>query len=359
VRGICWTLLGLLQLGAVLAAPGSARSAPSDELRPKHVTPEALRAVNRGLEYLAAQQDPNGSWQTMQDGSVYPVSMTALAGMAFLAHGNTPSRGPYADTVQKTEAFLSDPASQSQLRASPGMIARTNENGRPMYGHGFAMLFLSCVYGMETDARKRARIEEVITEAIKLTAWAQSPAGGWTYSPRGGDEGSVTVTQMQALRAAHNAGFTVPRATVEEAVRYLERCRAPGGGIRYSYMSGGEARLPISAAAIACLYSAGEYDSPLADECLRYVYDQFRAHKDSFGKGSGHDFYLHLYAAQAFYQAGDEYWDAYFPGARDHLLKLQQEDGHWDGDGVGPVYGTSIALVVLQLPYKFLPIYQR
>ena len=55
----------------------------------------------------------------------------------------------------------------------------------------------------------------------------------------------------------------------------------------------------------------------------------------------------------------DKYWDEYFPGTRDELIKMQQTDGSWQGDGIGPVYGTSIALIILQLPYKFLPIYQR
>jgi len=41
------------------------------------------------------------------------------------------------------------------------------------------------------------------------------------------------------------------------------------------------------------------------------------------------------------------------------LLKQQQSDGSWNGDNVGPVYGTSIALTVLQLPYAYAPIYQR
>jgi hypothetical protein len=66
-----------------------------------------------------------------------------------------------------------------------------------------------------------------------------------------------------------------------------------------------------------------------------------------------------LYAAQAFYQAGDKYWSNYFPTARDQLLRQQAHDGSWPGDGIGQVYGTSIALIILQLPYKFLPIYQR
>ena len=29
------------------------------------------------------------------------------------------------------------------------------------------------------------------------------------------------------------------------------------------------------------------------------------------------------------------------------------------GDYIGQTYGTSIALIILQLPYKYLPIYQR
>ena len=35
-----------------------------------------------------------------------------------------------------------------------------------------------------------------------------------------------------------------------------------------------------------------------------------------------------------------------------HLHEVQ-------GDGIGKAYGTAIALVILQLPYKYLPVYQR
>ena len=35
------------------------------------------------------------------------------------------------------------------------------------------------------------------------------------------------------------------------------------------------------------------------------------------------------------------------------------KDGAWEGDGVGSVYGTSIGLTILQLPYALVPIYQR
>jgi len=323
-----------------------------EDLRPRHITPETIVAVRKGLDYLAQKQEADGSYQSSMGGGEYPTAMTALAGMAFLANGCTPSRGPYADQIRKCISFL-----VNQQDPKTGLIARGPENGRPMYGHGFALMFLACVHGMEQDPKNRERIGGIIKNAIQLTASGQSPLGGWMYTPSSGDEGSVTVTQMQALRAAHNAGFTIPKGTIEGATKYLELCRTPEGGIHYSYHSRSGTRTPITAAAVCCLYSTGDYDSPLAESCLKYVHGEFKKTQNEFE--SGHYFYLHLYASQAFYQAGDEYWDAYFPPARDNLLKQQAQDGSWSGDGVGQVYGTALACLLLQLPYKFLPIYQR
>ena len=263
-------VIGLMLMIVSLADTQSLAGPPRD-IRPKHVTDGSLRAVIKGLDYLARMQAPNGSWQSTQDGSSYPTAMTSLAGMAFLANGNTTSRGPYAESVRKAVRFVVAQQTPS------GLITVGDELGRPMYGHGFSLLFLSCAYGMETDAKVRDHIKEVVAKGIQLTASGQSPAGGWIYWPGGGDEGSVTVTQMQGLRAAHEAGLTVPKETIAKAVHYLEMCKQADGGICYSLNSMGESRPPISAAAICCLYSAGEYESPLAKACLNYVEKQMRA----------------------------------------------------------------------------------
>jgi prenyltransferase beta subunit len=220
-------------------------------------------------------------------------------------------------------------------------------------------LFLGTLYGMENDQEVRAQMAEVIRKAIRLTARGQSRAGGWLYYPGGGDEGSVTITQMQALRACHNAGFLVPEKTVQLAIKYLERCETSDGGIRYSLSSGPDTRMPITCAAIATLYNAGAYDSPLAQRCLKYSHTRLVKAKSWNDEVAGHAYYSHLYAAQAFYTAGDNYWDDYFPQASQRLIALQEKDGSWNGDGVGPVFGTACACIILQLPYKFLPIYQR
>jgi hypothetical protein len=338
--------------GAGLLAWDRSGNAAEKEVLPKHVTPETLKAVTKGLDYLAAKQADDGSWIT-GGGEAYPVAMTGLAGTAFLAHGHSPTRGKYARNVQGAVEFLVRCATPTGLLTGPNQ-----DSGQPMHGHGFALMFLASVYGMITKESLRQQVRAAVRKAVTLTSQGQSAQGGWTYVPGTGDEGSVTVTQVQALRAAHNSGFLVPKAVIEEAVKYLEKCRTPEGGIQYSLHSGGGPRLAISAAAVATLYNAGQFDSGIATDCLKYVWDLFRAH-EGWDKGGGHSYYTHLYASQGFYMAGDQYWDAYYPPTRDQLIGMQMPDGSWNGDGIGQVYGTSIAVIILQLPYKYLPVFQR
>ncbi|WP_422922959.1 prenyltransferase/squalene oxidase repeat-containing protein [Singulisphaera sp. PoT] len=350
--GCARSLAAMAGAGWVSAwSPKSLRAAERQVL-PKHVTPETLKSVIKGLDYLAGRQAEDGSW-IVGGGEAYPVAMTGLAGTAFLAHGNSPTRGKYSKVVQGAVEYLVRCGTSTGLITGP-----SQDSGQPMHGHGFALMFLACVYGMISKEALRNQVRNVVRKAVTLTSQGQSADGGWTYVPGTGDEGSVTVTQVQALRAAHNAGFLVPKAVIEEAGKYLEKCRTPEGGIQYSLRSGGGPRLPISAAAVATLYNAGQFDSAIATDCLKYVWDQYRA-QEGWDKSGGHSFYTHLYASQGFYMAGDQYWDAYFPGARDQLIRMQQPDGSWNGDGIGQVYGTSIAAIILQLPFKYLPIFQR
>src|SRR5207244_1378155 len=129
--------------------------------------------------------------------------------------------------------------------------------------HGFSMLFLAEVYGMEEDEERQNQIKWALQKGVDLTARAQSRLGGWLYTPdMGGDEGSVTVTQVQALRACKNAGISVPKEVIDNAMRYLEKSVQPDGGIAYRVGMAGS-RSPITAAAVACWFNAGQYNSPL------------------------------------------------------------------------------------------------
>jgi hypothetical protein len=319
---------------------------------PPLVTEKTHRAIEQGVAWLAKVQGRDGGYTSGHGGwASYPVAMSALAGMAFLGHGDTLTRGKYAPNVRRIVGYILRQSRRAGLITAPG------EESRSMYGHGFATMFLAECLGAEGEPDLEAEIKEALRRAIDVTARAQSRAGGWLYTPdSGGDEGSVTVTQVQALRACRNAGVTVPHATVKNAVKYIERSVCPDGGIAYS-AGGGDSRPAITAAAVAVLYNAGEYDSPIAKKAIDYC--RRRINPTTGAGAEGHYFYTHLYLAQAYWQLGGKDWNGYYPKIRDTLLSRQAGDGSWDGDGVGKVYGTAIACTILALPYEHAPVYAR
>ncbi len=344
-------LAGLLALVvAVQPASGQAPPAPAPPL-PKHVTPDTQAAIDAGLAYLARTQSRDGGWRNTGAYGRYPVAMTGLAGLALLMNGNTTTQGPYAQQVDRAARFLVDSSTPS------GLITRPQENqGKPMHGHGFATLFLAELYGMTEDAERQRRIHDTLTDAIRLIGLSQSRLGGWYYTPEsGGDEGSVTITQVQGLRACRNAGLAVPKQVIDEAMNYLKLSTRSDGGIAYRAQMRGPSRPAITAAAVCCWFNAGDYDNPMAQRALRFSKENIEVRPSR----ANHYSYAHLYLSQALYLSSEEEWDDYFPRMRENLLRQQREDGSWPGDYVGPVYGTAIALVILQLPFNQLPIMQR
>jgi len=334
---------------ALCSAPTIASSSQTGRL-PEGVTIETKEAIDRGLAYLARTQDRQGSWSNRGRFGRYPVAMTALAGVALLMDGNTTTQGRYAPQVDRAARFL--------VRSSraDGLIAQDDVDPRPMYGHGFTMLFLGQLYGMTEDVARAREMHDVLVRAVQLTSQAQSSLGGWIYTPRsGGDEGSVTITQVQALRSCRNAGIAVSKEVIDDAMEYLAIAQNSDGGIRYTASSRGGSRPALTAAAVCCWYNAGDYDNPRAAQAIDYCKDKLKGD----ARFIGFDYYAHLYYAQALYVGADPLWEDYFAKRRDYLLARQETDGSWIGEGVGDIYGTAIALVILQLPFNQLPIMQR
>lgn len=345
-------VIGILSSSLCPATIAPAWGQTGTTLRPKHIDAETERAIQRGLEYLARTQDRQGTWRNAGRYGTYPVAMSSLAALALVMSGSTMTEGPYAENIDRATTYLLTSARRDGLIASP------LEEARSMYGHGFSMLFLGQMYGMESDPERQQHIAGVLRQAVTLTARSQSADGGWIYTPNsGGDEGSVTITQVQALRSCRNAGIAVPKLVIDNAMKYLDLSMRPDGGIAYRARQFGSSRPPITAAAVVCWYNAGQYDHPNAAKALAYCKKNIGVGRDRTGV-AGHYYYAHLYYAQAMYLSGKKNWDAYFPKMRDYLLSQQEEEGSWVGDNVGKVYGTAVALIILQLPYNTLPIMQ-
>ncbi len=317
--------------------PGVPTTAATGEL-----PPATQLAIAKGLAWLAARQGQDGSFGGRSHYGRH-VGITGLAGMAFLSDGNVPGRGRYGATVEGCVRFVLDNRSES------GLLAAETSHG-PMYGHGFATLFLAEVYGMTRDER----IGEALRKAVRLIVATQNAEGGWRYQPvRADADLSVTICEIMALRAARNAGIFVEKSTIDKATSYVKKSQNPDGGFRYMLTTGGSA-FARSAAGVAALQYAGIYQGEELERGLEYVL-RFRPPVEQH---VGHYFYGHYYAAQAMLLAGEDHWREWFPAIRDELLREQAPEGCWQGQA-GTEYGTAMALIILQMPNRLLPIFQK
>jgi len=347
--------LGLSGLGlsslAWWSATGTAHAtlqAANPETTAAEMIAPAQTAITKGLRYLANHQLPEGSFGSAGSGYSRNAAVCGLGGLAFVASGSTPQRGPFGEHVENCIRFLLANARDDGFLCIPGATSHG-----PMYDHGFATLFLAECYGMT----QRTELRDKLDAAVRLILEAQNPEGGWRYQPRPDDADlSVTICQVMALRAARNAGIFVPREYIDRCTDYVKRCQNADGGFMYM-AHGGQSAFPRSAAGVVALYMAGIYEGEEIDRGLEYLMT-FLPTRHGGPHRESHYFYGHYYAVQAMWYAGGQRWNTWYPAIRDELISLQREDGAWL-DPISYEYGTAMACIILQLPNNFLPIIQR
>ena len=310
------------------------------------------RAVDRGLEFLARNQEKNpandGSF-TGQHGKKNAV--VGLAGMAFLSKGHTPAVGPHSKTIRRCiDYILSTPATNGYLGVRGGQ----------MYSHAIATLFLSEVSGMVGPVRQK-RIDAVLPKALKVILSAQSVhkaptnAGGWRYTPNDtSSDLSVTGWNLMALRSARLNGAPVPVEAIKKAVKYIDGCReAATGG--FAYTQGSAANPAMTAVGLLCRELAGHHGDDVNLKAGDFL---LKATKGTAFLPKGHREYATYYASQAMFQLGGHYWDRFAESMYEYLLPRQRPNGSWR-PMASRVYATAMYTLALGVSYRQLPIHQR
>ncbi len=373
------------------------------------IPPEVQEAITGGLEFLRSQQniegdlnklcaDANvvcksgkkygdccyGAWKSnigyklnqeyrAEKNDYAHVGATALACLAFLAHGDTPERGEYAECLQAGLHYILNHTMFIDRRKDGSEMAFINHNGSRMYSHAFATLFLAEVYGMTQNERVR----EKLNQAVSLIEDCQNPKGAWRYQPYAQDaDMSITVCQVQALRAARNVGIKVSKETIEKAFGYIMKVadnRDAGDGyeklFKYQDIPYSRTSFALTAAGCTALHGVGNYDSKKIRPYLDQLWIMKEPLEDKPSKSYFY-YYGHYYAAQAFFIEGGTYWERWYEYiCKDFLrrsrIKMIKRDGkpiearYWPSKFVGNIYSTAMAMVILQLPYKYLPILER
>jgi hypothetical protein len=362
-------------------------------------------AVQHALQWLAAAQSEDGSWNAAAHGAgredaskrvasegMYRAdagkrantAMTGLALLAFLGAGHTHVEGPYAATVLRglqylrTQQFPSgDLSGRDQIGIEPTVrYAR-------MYSHGMASLALAEAYAMTGDAQWLPAIQA----SARYSLSAMNPrTGGWRYDYASEDPGDTSQFGWQAmlLNSASSSGAIELGGKHRLVMQYFLDSVSTGraGGLAV-YRNIHFGTRPNPAAATHAMTAEA-----LAMRCLLGYPVTMQASAEARewfmrklpGQGEENLYYWY-YATLALYQLRDGRmtsvpgsheppanidWNRWNDAMKHQFCSTQiasgPQTGSWDpnciwGSYGGRVYSTAVACMCLEVYYRYLPMY--
>ena len=332
-------------------------------------TGRAEGAVEAGLKWLARAQEKDGRWNCKRwNGGDHDVAATGLALLAFLGAGYTHTKGKYKTTVRKGLEWLG-----KNQKPSGAFGYRT------FYEMGIAAMAVSEAYGL-TRSPKIGRIAQ---KAVDYIIKVQPAHGGYRYRgpcPLAEGDMSVTGWQLMAVKSAICSELRVAPQVVERFRTYLKNSYAGYGKSKYT-VGGGPGGRAIWAIGMCCRqFLGGDYDEEIR-ACANELLKAENANKAKRGGAAGGknqlvgDLYYTYYSVLGMYQMGEPWWPQWNEMFRKPLVncitrKLHDEKGRyvrgsWDpkthrlGARGGRVYTTAMAILSLEVFYRFLPVYRK
>lgn len=330
-------------------------------------TQQSEEAVERGLAYLARQQEPDGRWTRVDDEGPpgkrskgpHDMACTGLSVLAFLAADHTPAKaGPYSGVVENGLDFLlANQGADGDLRGYPDR--RGGGSGAAnMYDHGIACLALGEAGIMTGDKRY---IDAALKGAAFICASQHAGTGGWRYVPGEPGDTSVFGWQIMALHSAEQLGFEIPAATRDGAMRYVDIASSGERKMLGGYTPGAGPTFAMTAEMLFARILLGHrFDDAELREVSEYLL------RDPAQRGG--DLYGWYYASLSLIQLDDDAWRTWNERCRQTLVTTQRLrgplDGSWDtnlkwGDHGGRIYTTALATLTLEVYYRYLPMLQK
>ena len=340
--------------------------------------PQTELAIERGLQFLAKYQRPDGSWH-LEDFEEQvrmrsPTAATALALLSFQGAGYTHQQFKYESVCKGALGWLI-----KQQQSNGDLYVRTDNISNAnawLYSHSMATLALCEAYGMTQDEAVRGAAQR----AVDFLVESQDPVGGgWRYSPRIGSDTSVTGWVMMALKSAELSGLEVPRETYAGLQKWIENSQAKDTPYLYRYNwlantpSTEHGRIPTpvmtSVGLLIRLYTGWKRDNEQMQKGVAWLLERLPA--EGTRQSPSRDTYYWYYATQVIFHAGGESWKRWYGALYPMLIRTQIESGDyvgsWDPGGTVPdawgafggrLYVTTLNLLSLEVYYRHLPLYE-
>ncbi len=324
-------------------------------------TLQSEKAVDHGLKWLALHQLPDGSWNfdfarcpacnglCRNSGAISSTTgATGLALLCFLGRGNTHRSGEYHEVVNKGIYYL-----QRRLQVTErGGDLREGT----MYAQGIATLALCEARIMSGDTS----LDRYAQSTLDFIMYSQDPnGGGWRYDP--GQPGDTTVTgwQIMALKSGRAADLRVPSSVIYHANKFFDYVQSEQGAY-YGYLASGKEPTCTAVGLMSRMLLGWRRDRPELYRGVRYL--------TGLGPSKG-DMYFNYYTTAVLHHLGGDDWLLWNQKMRQYLIDTQSQSGHENGSWYfedahesgpqgGRLYNTCMALMTLEVYYRFLPLYQ-
>ena len=353
---------------------------PSDRML---IPAETEAVVDRGLDFLARAQQPDGRWSlgrfpgaTAADAPKLQsdTAATGLALLSFLGAGYDHFDGKHRDTVRKgLEFLLSVQKPDGDLYIPSDQLSNSCAW---LYSHGIATMALCEAVGMTGDEIVKPAAEK----ACGFIVAAQHPErGGWRYTPRSDADLSVSGWMLVALRSGQLAGLTIEGRPLDGVRKLLDAATAPAGPAGrpvYHYNPRKPDQRP-SQSSSACMTALGTLMRlhtgwTASDRRVIDAAKTLEATVPAYGTREQkiRDCYLWYYASQVLVHTGGDGWERWYRSLGDQLAARQEtageKRGSWDPLGAVPdrwglyggrLYVTTLHLLTLEVPARRLPTY--
>jgi hypothetical protein len=327
--------------------PTRVRAAGSSTGKKNDITPEAQKAIDKGIKWLLKAMKPSGG-VGMDMGAIPDLGCTSVAGMALMSHGSTPTNGPYRKEVDKMLQYVMAAVDQmpegtintyntSNLQGKIGHLAH----------HFFAAVFLAQALG---DSHDNEDIKAALAKLVRIIARSQQQDGTWganSWAPTLG-----TVMGWVSLRASHQAGLKIGASADKTADALVKKlAEAPN-------YSGWMHELYKNVSGIRVLYAMGRENDGRFKSAFQSALNIVKSDDRAFYQAGGEEYISFHLITECMLQKRGEAWTTWYPSVRDKIVKVQNADGSWTGHHciTARSFCTACALLTLQAPNRYLPI---
>jgi hypothetical protein len=355
-------------------------------------------SIKKGLEWMSSAQAKDGGWgagthnrQEVLDPHAVQSdpATTAIVAMSFLRTDNTLEKGNYSTNLKKATDFLIETV-EACPDNQPYLTNLINTQPQIKLGRNIdviltAQFFTNIIRYNISDPSLKRRIEKALDKCIHRIEKGQDTDGSWK------DGGWAPVLQSalanNALESAKdvgrkvdsnilNRGYTSLNENFDEKTKSAITGKSAGVmlyGLSSTTRGSAKDAREAQEVVVTALQAGKIQDKEVNEENLRKAgvsaakakklataYSINRSSREQamrddvmsgFGSNGGEEFLSYLMTGESLLMQGGNDWRKWYDMMESKLVKIQNEDGSWNGHHciTSPVFCTATCLLILSI----------